>query len=406
MTEPRIVIVGAGECGVRAAFALREHGHAGPIVLVGDAPHLPYERPPLSKPAPDGEPLHKPIAPEARYAEAGIALVRGVAATSIDRPARQVLLADGRRLAYDRLLLATGSSPRRLPGATPGSRIVTLRTLDDAAALRRRLAAGNRLAIVGGGFIGLEVAALARRQGMHVAVIESRPRILMRGVPEEIAGRVQALHVAAGVDILCAQQIQSVDESEASATIHLSGGAVLDADLVLAGIGAVPNTALAGQAGLAVDNGVAVDATLATSDLGIFAAGDCCSFPSALAGGRRIRLESWRAAQEQGELAARNMLGEGEAYTAVPWFWSDQYDHTIQIAGLPELGVASVQRDLPDGFVLFHLDRASRLVAASGFGRGMAVAKDIRLAEMLITAAKPHEPAKLADPAVRLRALL
>ncbi|MBX3529619.1 MAG: FAD-dependent oxidoreductase [Rhizobiaceae bacterium] len=406
MTELRIVIVGAGECGVRAAFALREHGHAGPIVLVGDEPHLPYERPPLSKPTPAGEPLHKPIVAETRYAEAGIAFIKGVAATSIDRHDRQVLLADGRRVSYDRLLLATGSRPRLLPGATSNGRIFTLRTLEDAEALRARLAAGGRLAVVGGGFIGLEVAALARRQGMQVTVIESGPRVLMRGVPEEIAGHIHELHAAEGVDILCGREILGIDERTGSVAIRLSANRQAEADLVLVGVGSTPNVALAEQAGLAIDNGIAVDAMLATSDAAIFAAGDCCSFPSALAGGRRIRLESWRAAQEQGELAARNMLGAGEPYTAVPWFWSDQYDHTIQIAGLPEMGVSVVHRELREGFILFHLGSTNRLVAASGFGRDMAVAKDIRLAERLIASGMPLEVTRLGDPQFKLKELL
>ncbi|MER9263109.1 FAD-dependent oxidoreductase [Mesorhizobium sp. M0410] len=403
-----MVVIGAGECGGRAALALRELGYDGPITLVGDEPHLPYERPPLSKDAMVADaPLIKAIASDAILAERSIRHIHSVLAVAIDRTAHVVRLSDGSALAYDKLLLATGSVPRKLPMPGLGGRCVYLRTFNDALAIRAHLNAGNRIAIVGGGFIGLELAAAARRLGAAVTVIEAQPRILMRGVPAEIAQVVHQAHEAEGVKILCGQGIAAIADDGAEVRIALAGGHDIVADLAVIGIGAVPVTGLAGQAGLTIDNGVAVDAELRTSDRDIFAAGDCCSFPLAIYGGRRVRLEAWRNAQEQGALAARNMLGAGEAHSAVPWFWSDQYGLTLQIAGLSDEGRSIVRRDVGDGaFILFHLAEDGRLVAASGIGPGNAVARDIRLAEMLIAKQAKPAPEALGSQTVKLKSLL
>ncbi|MER8407131.1 FAD-dependent oxidoreductase [Mesorhizobium sp. M1307] len=403
-----MVIIGAGECGGRAAFALRELGYDGPVTLVGDEPHLPYERPPLSKDAMVADaPLLKAIATDAILAERSIRHIHSVQAVAIDRAAHVVRLSDGSVLAYDKLLLATGSVPRKLPMPGLGGRCVYLRTFNDALAIRAHLSAGNRIAIIGGGFIGLELAAAARRLGAAVTVIEAQPRILMRGVPAEIAEVIHQAHVAEGVKILCGEGIAAIADDGAEVRMALAGGHDIVADLAVIGIGAVPVTGLAAEAGLTVDNGVAVDAELRTSDRDIFAAGDCCSFPLAIYGGRRVRLEAWRNAQEQGALAARNMLGAGESHAAVPWFWSDQYGLTLQIAGLSDEGRSIVRRDLGDGaFILFHLAEDGRLVAASGIGPGNAVARDIRLAEMLIAKQARPAPESLVSQAVKLKSLL
>ena len=403
-----MVIVGAGECGGRAALALRDLGYDGPVTLVGDEPHLPYERPPLSKDAMAGEaPEIKAIASDEVLAERSIRHIHSVQAVAIDRAAHVVRLSEDSVLPYDKLLLATGSVPRKLPMPALGARCVYLRTFNDALAIRAHLSAGNRIAIVGGGFIGLELAAAARRLGAAVTVIEAQPRILMRGVPAEIAKIIQAAHEAEGVKILCGDGIAAIADDGAKVRIALAGGQDIVADLAVIGIGAVPVTGLAAEAGLAIDNGIAVDAELRTSDPDIFAAGDCCSFPLAVYGGRRVRLEAWRNAQEQGALAARNMLGAGEAHAAVPWFWSDQYGLTLQIAGLSDEGSKVVRRDLDDGaFILFHLASDGRLLAASGIGLGNAVARDIRLAEMLIAKGARPEPAALASADVKLKSLL
>jgi 3-phenylpropionate/trans-cinnamate dioxygenase ferredoxin reductase component len=404
-----MVIIGAGECGGRAALALREYGYDGPITLIGAEPHLPYERPPLSKDAMTSAetPTARSIVTTEALAEKGIAFFDRNPVVSIDREAGTVRLADGNSLGYDKLLLATGAVPRKLPLAPSGPRVAYLRTFDDALAIRSHLAPGRRVAIVGGGFIGLELAASARMRGAEVIVVEALPRILMRGVPSEIADIVHALHTSRGVEILCGAAIAAVEVNDDSVRIALSGGRLIEADLVVIGVGAIPVTALAEAAGLALENGIAVDDRLRTSDPDIFAAGDCCSFPLSIYAGRRVRLESWRNAQDQGALAARNMLYADEAHAAVPWFWSDQYDMTLQIAGLADEGRNVVRRDLgDDAFILFHLADDGRLVAASGIGPGNAVAKDIRLAEMLIARQARPDPSDLASVEVKLKKLL
>jgi len=402
-----IVIVGAGECGTRAAFALREAGHDGPITLIGDEPHLPYERPPLSKAALGGDTVvPKLIADEARLQESGIEHRRGVRVTGIDRTERR-LSTDSGALSYDKLLLATGSTPRRLTqDGAELLHIAYLRTLADAAALQPRLRPGARIVIIGAGFIGLELAAAASGRGCRVTVIEMLPRILARLVPAEIAAVIAARHAVAGVEILTGVTIARLETGPAAARITLGDGRQLDADLLVAGIGALPATGLAVAAGLAIDNGIAVDAELRTADAHILAAGDCCSFPLALYGGRRVRLEAWRSAQELGNLAARNLLGGAEPHAAVPWFWSDQYDLGLQIAGLPDEGRETVRRNLGDGaFLIFHLANG-RLVAASGIGPGTTIGRDIRLAEMLIARHAHPDPADLTSPGVKLKSLL
>jgi 3-phenylpropionate/trans-cinnamate dioxygenase ferredoxin reductase component len=403
-----MVIIGAGECGGRAALALRDLGYDGPVTLVGDEPHLPYERPPLSKDTMTGDaPAIKAIASDEILAERSVRHIHSVQAVAIDRVAHNVRLSDGSVLPYDKLLLATGSTPRKLPMPGLGGRCVYLRTFNDALAIRAHLSAGNRIAIVGGGFIGLELAAAARKLGANVTVIEAQPRILMRGVPAEIAEIIRQAHEAEGVKILCGDSIAAITDSGTEVRITLAGGQDIVADLAVIGIGAVPVTSLAAEAGLAVDNGIAVDAELRSSDPDIFAAGDCCSFPLAVYGGRRVRLEAWRNAQEQGALAARNILGAGEAHAAVPWFWSDQHGLTLQIAGLSDEGRSIVRRDLGDGaFILFHLAEDGRLVAASGIGPGNAVARDIRLAEMLIGKRGKPAPEALGSQAFKLKSLL
>lgn len=327
-------------------------------------------------------------------------------AFSTARP-RRVVLEGGAVVAYDKLLLATGARPRALPGTTHGDRIMALRSHDDAARICAHLIDASRIAILGGGFIGLELAASTRKFGAAVTIIESLPRVLTRGVPVKIAEMVAARHAAEGVEILCGAKVASIKERPGEVHITLEDGCVVSASLLIVGIGAVPNTELAESAGITVQNGIAVDGQLRTSDPDIFAAGDCTSYLLPLYGDRRIRLESWRNAQEQGQLAAANMLGGGDVHSAVPWFWSDQYDMTVQIAGIADGAVTTVQRDMGEGaFILFHLDAEGRLLAASGIGPGNAVARDIRLAEMLIAARSRPDPAALAAPDVKLKKLL
>ncbi|WP_244484684.1 MULTISPECIES: FAD-dependent oxidoreductase [Rhizobium] len=406
MATSGMVIVGAGEAGVRAAFALREQGYQGTINLIGDEPHLPYERPPLSKAGAEADTVRAIVA-EARFAEAGILYRRGSRVCAIERAAHSLLLESGETLAYERLLLATGASPRKLACLHYGKRVHTLRTVEQAAAIRCAMRGGQHLAILGGGFIGLELAAMGRTLGATVTLIEMQPRVLMRGVPERLALALQARHEKEGVNLVCGLGVESIVEDEARVTITLADSRHIVADALVVGIGAQPHTALAEQAGLSIDNGIAVDDYLRTDDPDIFAAGDCCSYPIAVYGGRRVRLESWRNAQEQGSAAAANMLGKAEAFDAVPWFWSDQYDLTLQVAGLADGAITTVARPMSDDAeILFHLAGDGRLLAASGLGRGGAVARDIRLAEMLIARRAHPDPAALADPATKLKSLL
>ncbi|MBB3569922.1 FAD-dependent oxidoreductase [Rhizobium sp. BK491] len=402
------VIIGAGECGARAAFALREKGFEGEITLIGAEPLAPYERPPLSKGSADQAREPKFIAALERYGEQSIDLKLKTTVIALDPATKTLRLSDGQALTYDKLLLATGAAARGFPGVDSTSqRIRVLRTHADAVALHAALHPGRHIAIIGGGFIGLEVAATARIRGADVTVIEGLPRVLKRGVPEEIAEAITERHCQEGVDIRCGRTIEALQEETDKVVVRLVSGEVISADLLLVGIGALPNVALAAEAGLAIDNGIAVNERLESSHADIFAAGDCCSFPLSLYGGRRVRLESWRNAQEQANLAAANMLGESAEISAVPWFWSDQYDFTLQIAGLADEAVTHVRRDLDDGaFILFHLGADGRVLAASGIGRGNAIARDIRLAEMLIAARAHPDHAALAASSVKLKSLL
>jgi len=404
-----IVIIGAGECGARTALALRDQGFAGAITLLGSEAHLPYERPPLSKDALTGidNPVLREIASREQFETSGITFLPSSNAVEIDREGKQICLSDGQALGYSRLLLATGASPRRLPMAEGSRHCVYLRTHDDSILIRERLGRGGHVAIIGGGFIGLEIAASSRKLGCAVTIIEGLERILMRGVPAEIARVIHDEHERHGARIITAQGLASIEDSDDQAIITLTDGEVLAADMVVVGIGATPNVALAEAAGLEIANGVAVDQNLRTSDNSIYAAGDCASFPVAVYGGRRVRLESWRNTHEQAKIAASNMMGRDAIIDAVPWFWSDQYDLGLQVAGLADEGATTVRRDLGDGaFILFSLADDGRLVAASGIGPGNSVARDIRIAEMLIARRVHPDPAQLAAPETKLKALL
>jgi 3-phenylpropionate/trans-cinnamate dioxygenase ferredoxin reductase subunit len=415
-----IVIAGAGECGTRAAFTLREEGWDGRIVLVGAEPSMPYERPPLSK---TGQ--VKPVCDEDMLRQADITFRPGVGVTALDTGARTLELSGGQRneyqqLDYQSLLLATGARARTLAfGHVP---VHVLRTQADSAALRAPLRPGTRVGVIGGGFIGLELAASAAALGCAVTVIELGPRLMGRAVPAPVAAVMAGRHVEAGVDIRCGTGVTGLAQTAGGVAITLAEGAAVEADVVVAGVGSVPETSLAAAAGITVDDGIVVDQGFATSAPGVYAAGDCCRYPHPLYGGRPLRLESWRAAQEHGAAAARAMLagpelgrpepggpepGKTAPYTGVPWFWSDQHDYSLQVAGLFSEAAREVARVRPDGVeIWFGLDGDGRLVAAAAAGPGNAVAKDIKLAEMLIARRAIVEPGVLADPAAGLKGLL
>jgi 3-phenylpropionate/trans-cinnamate dioxygenase ferredoxin reductase subunit len=404
----RIVIVGAGECGARAALALRDHGFAGDVTVIGDESRPPYERPPLSKSTITNEELPPPatVLDSASAAEMRISLRLGSRVSSIERSGHEVVLDTGERLPYTRLLLSTGAQPRPLP-VPADTGVYALRTYDDALALRGLFRPATRVGIIGGGFIGLELAASASARGCAVTVVEAADRVLARGVPEAIALAVSQRHAAAGVAIHCGVVVERVSRTGSGWTVFAAGREPIRCDLVVAGVGAIPDTALAAAAGLRIENGVAVDEYLVTSDPDILAAGDCCSLPHLLYDGRRVRLESWRNAQDQGTAAARNLLGGSVPYRRVPWFWSDQHDLSLQVAGLPDPSDTPVVRSRDDGVDLhFGLGPDGRLRSAAAIGPGNAVARDIRLAELLIDQEMCPVPAALADPVIGLKSLL
>ncbi|CAG9269724.1 Anthranilate 1,2-dioxygenase system ferredoxin--NAD(+) reductase component [Paraburkholderia unamae] len=408
-TERVMAIVGAGHVGGRAAQTLREAGWRGRIALIGAEPHLPYERPPLSKALLTGERsaqqcgLRSPEAWRDDDVEHIVATVRAL------DPARRTLeLGDGATLHYEALLLATGGHARRLaiPGASHAG-VLCLRTLDDAAMIGPRLAAGAHIVVVGGGFIGLEVAASARARGCDVTLIEGGARLLGRAVPAAIAARAHALHERNGVRVLLNRAPQAFEKrADSTFDVMLESGETLHADTVIVGIGIEPADELARAAGIEVARGILVDEALATSARGVYAAGDVAVFPSRF-GAHRIRQETWHNAETQARVAAHNMLGGRDAYRELPWFWSDQYDHQLQVAGEPALGARSIVR-IPGGGAEIHfdLDEQGRLVGASGFGPTGALAREMKLARMLVERGAAIDPQSLANPEVKLKSLL
>ncbi len=412
MNQP-IVIVGAGHAGSELATALRKRGHAGRIVLVGEEAHLPYQRPPLSKGFLLGKVAQSQLyfKTPAMYEQASIELRPATRVVSIDRPSQQLALACGERLAYDKLVLATGSRPRQLsfPGVELArlGNLLCLRTIADAEALRAKLQAGRRLVIIGGGYIGLEVAAVAVQQGLQVTVIESLPRLLARVTGAQVAAFIEKTHRERGVSFRLATTVAELelepDKSQVRAVVTASDGGAerLAADLVLLSVGILPNSELAAAAGLAVDNGIVVDEYARTTDPAILAIGDCTSQPSAHTGSR-VRLESVPNAMEQARVAAATLVGQPEASTSVPWFWSEQYGFRLQMVGLSAGHDRCVTRQSPDGkeLLAFYL-KEGRLIAADVIGKPA----DFANARRLVGSRATLDPARLADPSVALAEL-
>lgn len=336
--QDSIVIVGAGQAAAQAVQSLRAGGFGGRIALVGEEPHPPYQRPPLSKKHLAGEiddaALH--LRPASFYEQNAIDCHFGKVVEAIDRQARTVLLAGGERLPYDRLILATGTRPRALP--LPGTElpgVVTLRKISDVEAMRPLLREPGRVAIVGGGYIGLEVAAVARAMGHEVTVIEAQDRVMKRVVSPTVSAWFQQLHADRGVRLMLGTGITGFSGSGRVTGVQLAGGGEVPCDIVLVAVGALPNDELAAACGLATGDGILVDDSGATSDPLIHAAGDCTRFHSALYG-RSIRLESVQNAIDQAKAVAAAILGQEVHYDPVPWFWSDQYAVKLQIAGLSQ----------------------------------------------------------------------
>ena len=409
--RPAMVIIGAGQSGARAAHALRDNGWDGAITLLGDEGVAPYDRPPLSKAVLLGQKTTAQCAlyDEAFYRDQRIDLRIDANVQQIDRAARAVVLKDGHSVGYQRLLIATGAAPRRLtvPGSTLEG-VHVLRTAADALNVVDELWPGRKIAIVGAGFIGLEIAATAIARGCEVIVIEAAARALMRAVPEIVAACLVERHRQMGVHVRFAVQVDRIIGSTMKRVtgVKLSDGTSIACDCVIAGIGVKPRTELAEAAGIDVADGIAVDDTLRTNDPHIFAAGDVCSFPHRLFR-RRMRLECWKNAEDHARIVARNMLDRGETYSEVPWFWSDQYDMTIQIAGMPAFGVTTAVREKSAASrIFFALDRDGVLVGASGVGQASEIARDVRVAQELIARRACIEPSLLSDRSVKLKPLL
>jgi 3-phenylpropionate/trans-cinnamate dioxygenase ferredoxin reductase subunit len=396
----RIAIVGAGQAGAALAAALRASGFSGRLTLIGDEPAPPYQRPPLSKAYLKGELTRERLflRPARFWAEQEIALCTGAAVLAIDRAARTVQLADG-AIGYDALALTTGSRPRRLPAAIGGDLpgVHVIRGLGDIDALAPAIRPGRRLLVVGGGYIGLEAAAVARERGLSVTLVEAAPRILGRVAAAETAAWFADLHRSRGVDLRVGIGIGRLTGTDRLTGAVLTDGTEIAADLAVVGIGIAPETRLAEAAGLACEGGIVVDAHGRTSDPAIWAAGDCAALPFR---GGRLRLESVQNAIDGAEAVARNMLGADAPYAPQPWFWSDQYDVKLQIAGLGGGASNVVVRNGPEGRSHWYFGEGG-LCAVDAINAPRA----FMTAKRLLAAGVSPDPARVGDPATDLRAL-
>jgi 3-phenylpropionate/trans-cinnamate dioxygenase ferredoxin reductase subunit len=369
----RVVIVGAGQAGAQVAVSLRQLGFAGEITLLGDEPHLPYQRPPLSKGYLSGEmALERTwLRSETYYAKHRIDLRVGARAARVLRSAKAVVCEGDRRLEYDALVICTGTAARRLP--LPGvdlPGVFYLRTLADSDAIKVAIRPGAKAVIIGGGYIGLEVAASLRKLGAAVTVVEALERVMNRVVAPPVSAFFAAQHAQRGVEVVIGAAVSALEGDGRVARVVCADGRMFAADLVVIGIGAVPNDQLARNAGLEVANGIVVDDCGRTTDPAIFAAGDVTDHPNALFG-RRLRLESVHNAMEQAKAVARAIAGRPEPYADVPWFWSDQYDLKLQIAGVGDPDDELILRGDPASraFSCLHL-RGGRLAAIDCVNRG------------------------------------
>ncbi|MBW4975512.1 FAD-dependent oxidoreductase [Roseovarius mucosus] len=396
-----VVVIGAGQAGASLVAKLRSEGYDGPITLIGEEPVPPYQRPPLSKKYLLGDMALERLylRPESYYAEAGIDLRLGLRVTAIDRAAQEVVIGT-ERLGYAHLVLATGSRPRHLPAAIGGELggVHVVRTLADVDAMAPGFVPGARVLIVGGGYIGLEAAAVAASRGMQVVLVEMAPRILQRVAAKETSDYFRALHGRHGVDIREGVGLERLLGDGQVNGARLTDGTEVAVDMVIVGVGIVPDTALAEAAGLAIDNGIAVDAQGRTSDPTIWAVGDCASFPH---GEGRLRLESVPNAIDMADCVAGNILGAAVAYVPKPWFWSDQYDVKLQIAGLSTGYDRIVTRD-GAASVSFWYFRGDQLLAVDAMNDPRAY----MVGKRLIDAGKTADPAVVADAAADLKVLL
>jgi len=396
-----IVIIGAGQAGSSLAIKLRALGYQGTVTLIGEEPYAPYQRPPLSKTYLLGEMALERLylRPEEVYRDQNIELRLGTQVTAID-PVAQVISLGAETLSYDQLALTTGSTPRLLPEAIGGrlQNVFAVRGLADVDAMRPAFERGGHVLIIGGGYIGLEAAAVAAKRGLKVTLVEMADRILQRVACAETSDYFRALHQSHGVTLLEGVGLSSLTGTDHVTGAILSNGATLDIDFALVGVGIQPNTQLADAAGLTLNNGIETNALGQTSQSTIWAAGDCASFPYQ---GQRIRLESVPNAIDQAEVVAANMLGAQKAYHATPWFWSDQYDVKLQIAGLNQ-GFENVVTRIGEAGRSHWYYKAGQVLAVDAMNDPRAY----MVAKRLIEAGKTADPALVADPGSDLKALL
>ena len=398
-----IVILGAGHAGVELSSALRQRGFSGPIDIVSDEPHLPYQRPPLSK-----DYIKRPgnalvIKPAKFYEDQNVTLHQGVSAEAVDRAARTVRLSNGETLPYAHLVFATGARNRKPP--VPGidhPDVIELRSLDDAEKIVARIGDWKRVAVIGGGFIGLEAAGLLTTMGIACDVVEMAPRLMGRAVSPTVSAWFRDYHHAHGVQLHMPQQVAAVHHRDGRAVVELKGGDLIDADAVILAAGVVPNVELAAQAGLEIDNGIVVDALLATSDPAISAIGDCANFPNVQIASA-ARLESVQNANDQAKALAARLTGEARPYDALPWFWSIQGEARLQIAGLVKPGLTEVLRGEPSSgkFSVFLFD-GNRLQVVESIN----APADHMLARRLMAQGIEIDPAQAADTGFDLKGLL
>ena len=396
-----IVIIGAGQAGSSLAIKLRALGYQGTVTLIGEEPYAPYQRPPLSKTYLLGEMALERLylRPEEVYRDQNIELRLGTQVTAID-PVAQVISLGAETLSYDQLALTTGSTPRLLPEAIGGrlQNVFAVRGLADVDAMRPAFERGGHVLIIGGGYIGLEAAAVAAKRGLKVTLVEMADRILQRVACAETSDYFRALHQSHGVTLLEGVGLSSLTGTDHVTGAILSNGATLDIDFALVGVGIQPNTQLADAAGLTLNNGIETNALGQTSQSKIWAAGDCASFPYQ---GERIRLESVPNAIDQAEVVAANMLGAQKAYHATPWFWSDQYDVKLQISGLNQ-GFENVVTRIGEAGRSHWYYKAGQVLAVDAMNDPRAY----MVAKRLIEAGKTADSALVADPGSNLKALL
>ena len=397
-----IVIIGAGHAAGQAAASLRQAKFEGPITIIGDEAHVPYQRPPLSKQYLAGTQLADKVYLRAEkfYADKDIQLMLDTRATQIDPSTKTINLDNGETIAYEKLLISTGSRPRKLSiEGSDLSGIHYLRTMDDVDGIRADVKPGANLVIVGGGYIGLEVAAVGIELGMNVHVLEMEERILQRVTTPEMSAYYHKLHTDRGVHIHTQTGVTGFS-GNGSVEKVLCGDESFDADIVIVGIGIIPNTEIAEEAGIHCENGIVVDDHCRTSDPDIYAAGDCTNHPNPLMN-KRLRLESVPNAMDQARVSTANMLGDDKVYAAIPWFWSDQYDLKLQMVGFSADGDSQVLRGDMDThqFAIFYL-KDGKVVAADAVNSP----KEFMLCKQLV--GKPADTAKLADPETDLKSLL